>query len=128
MIPTVPVSWGELLDKITILEIKSERLTSESALANVRHELSQLAPMAAQALSLHPGVDALKAELKRVNETLWQIEDNIREKEARQSFDADFIGLARAVYHNNDHRGRLKQQINTLLNSDLREEKQYSRY
>jgi hypothetical protein len=128
MNPTVPVSWGELLDKITILEIKAERLTSETALANVRHELNHLAPTAAKALSLHAGVEALKAELKRVNETLWQIEDDIRTHEARQSFDADFIRLARAVYHNNDQRGRLKQEINTLLNSDIREEKQYSRY
>ena len=128
MNPTVPVSWGELLDKITILEIKAERLSSETALANVRNELRQLTPMAAQAVSLNSGVEALKAELKRINETLWQIEDDIREHEARQSFDADFIRLARAVYHNNDQRGRLKQQINTLLNSDIREEKQYSRY
>ena len=128
MNPTVPVSWGELLDKITILEIKAERLTSASALANVRHELTQLSPMAGKALALNAGVDALKAELRRINETLWQIEDDIREKEASQSFDADFIRLARAVYHNNDQRGRLKQQINTLLNSDIREEKQYARY
>jgi len=128
MNPTVPVPWGELLDKITILEIKAERLTSQTALANVRHELNQLAPTAAKALSLHSGVEALKAELKHVNETLWQIEDDIRAHEARQSFDADFIRLARAVYHNNDQRGRLKQQINTLLDSDIREEKQYSRY
>jgi hypothetical protein len=128
MNPNVPVSWGELLDKVTILEIKVERLTSESALANVRHELNELGPTAVKALSLHPGVEALKAELKRVNETLWQIEDDIRDKEAQQSFDADFIRLARAVYHNNDARGRLKQQINTLLKSDIREEKQYSRY
>ena len=128
MNPTVPVSWGELLDKITILEIKAQRLTSETALANVRHELSRLGPTAAQALSLHAGVAALKDALKRVNETLWQIEDDIRDKEAAQSFDADFIRLARAVYHNNDERGRLKQQINMLLKSDIREEKQYSRY
>ena len=128
MNPTVPVSWGELLDKVTILEIKAERLTSETALANVRHELSQLGPTAAKAVSLHPGVVALKGDLKRVNETLWQIEDDIRDKEAQQSFDAEFIRLARAVYHTNDQRGRLKQQINALLKSDIREEKQYSRY
>jgi hypothetical protein len=128
MNPTVPVSWGELLDKITILEIKSERLTSDGARANVRYELSQLGPTAAKALSLNPGVEKLKTELKRVNETLWQIEDDIRAHEAKQTFDAEFVRLARAVYHNNDQRGRLKQQINALLNSDIREEKQYSRY
>ena len=128
MNPTVPVSWGELLDKVTILEIKTERLTSETALANVRHELHELAVPAATALTLHAEIPMLKAELKRVNETLWQIEDDIRDHEARQSFDADFIRLARAVYQTNDLRGRLKQRINTLTKSDLHEEKQYSRY
>jgi peptidoglycan hydrolase CwlO-like protein len=128
MNPSVPVSWGELLDKVTILEIKTERLTSESALKNVRHELAQLSPLTGKAEALHPDIVSLKAELKRVNQTLWQIEDDIREKEAQKSFDADFIALARAVYHNNDRRGRLKQEINKLLKSDITEEKQYSRY
>jgi chromosome segregation ATPase len=128
MNPSIPVSWGELLDKVTILEIKSERLMSETALKNVRHELAQLAPIAAKAEPLHPKIASLKAELKRVNETLWQIEDDIRAKEAKKSFDADFIRLARAVYHNNDQRGRLKQEINALSKSGISEEKQYSRY
>ena len=128
MNPSVPVSWGELLDKITILEIKAAHLTSESALANVRHELAALAPFAEKAHGINPDIARLKAELKQVNETLWKIEDDIREKEAAKSFDADFIRLARAVYHTNDARGRLKQQINALLKSGLTEEKQYSRY
>jgi len=128
MTPSVPVSWGELIDKVTILEIKSERLASETALANVRRELAQLSPLAKEAESLHPKIASHKAELKRVNPTLWQIEDDIREKEAQQSFDADFIALARAVYHQNDRRGRLKQEINALAKSDITEEKQYSRY
>ena len=102
MNPSVPVSWGELLDKVTILEIKTERLKSESALKNVRHELAQLSPLTGKAEALHPDIVSLKAELKQINETLWQIEDDIREKEAPKSFDADFIALARAVYHNND--------------------------
>jgi hypothetical protein len=128
MNPSVRVSWGELLDKVTILEIKSERLRSETALTNVRHELAQLAPIAMRAEGLHPKIASLKAELKRVNETLWQIEDDIRAKEAETSFDADFIRLARAVYHNNDQRGRLKQEINALSNSGITEEKQYTQY
>jgi peptidoglycan hydrolase CwlO-like protein len=128
MNPSVPVSWGELLDKVTILEIKTQRLTSEAALANVRHELAQLSSFALQAESLNPDIARLKSELKQINETLWQIEDDIREKEATKIFDAEFVRLARAVYHNNDARGRLKQQINQLLKSGLTEEKQYSRY
>jgi predicted nucleic acid-binding Zn-ribbon protein len=128
MIPSVPVSWGELLDKVTILEIKSERLTSQAALANVRRERDELSTLAQKAEDLHPEIARLRDGLKRVNETLWQIEDDIRVKEAASSFDAEFIRLARAVYHNNDQRGRLKQQINALLNSAIVEEKQYSRY
>src|SRR5579885_2251484 len=128
MTPTVPVSWGELIDKVTILEIKAERLTSENALANVRHELKALSTFAGEAMAQNADVVRLKSELKRVNETLWQIEDDIRAKEAAKSFDDEFIRLARAVYHNNDERGRLKQQINALLKSQLNEEKQYSRY
>ena len=126
--PSIPVSWGELIDKITILEIKSERLTSKSALENVQRELSTLAALASEAQSLEPKLALLRAELKRVNETLWQIEDDIRAKEAQRTFDQDFIALARAVYHNNDRRGVLKQQINALLKSDIVEEKQYSPY
>ena len=128
MNPSVPVSWGELLDKVTILEIKAARLTSQPALANVRRELEQLLPFAQQAEGMSPEIAGLKAELKRINETLWQIEDDIREKEAAKSFDAEFVRLARAVYHSNDARGRVKQQINLALKSGLTEEKQYSRY
>ena len=128
MNPSVPVSWGELLDKVTILEIKAQRLKSEAALANVRHELEQLSSYAQQAESLDPDIPGLKRELKQINQTLWQIEDDIREKEAVKTFDAEFVRLARAVYHNNDERGRLKQQINMKLKSGLTEEKQYSQY
>jgi hypothetical protein len=128
MTPSVPVSWGELLDKVTILEIKQERLVSQAALSNVRHELEQILPFAKQAYDLHPEIMRLRTELRRVNETLWQIEDDIREKEAAKSFDAEFVRLARAVYQNNDRRGRLKQEINALLKSAITEEKQYSRY
>ena len=128
MTPLVPTSWGELLDKITILEIKSERLTSESALKNVRHELTRLAALVPPADKLDPKIANLKAALKKVNETLWQIEDDIREKEAQKSFDERFVSLARAVYHNNDERGRIKRDINIVMKSELVEEKQYAAY
>ena len=127
MNPSIPVSWGELIDKVTILEIKSERLTTEIALQNVRQELAALRALAEDAVR-SPEVTALKAELKRINETLWDIEDDIREKEAAKSFDDEFVRLARAVYHNNDERGRVKRKINVALKSDMTEEKQYSPY
>lgn len=126
--PSIPVSWGELFDKITILEIKSERLTSQTARANVRRELEQLSRAAAKAQAENPKLAEWKAALKQVNETLWQIEDDIRAKEASQSFDAQFVALARAVYHKNDERGRIKGEINAALNSDIAEQKQYTRY
>jgi len=127
MNPSVPVSWGELIDKVTILEIKSERLKAEAALRNVRRELAVLRPFADEAVH-NAGVAALKMELKHVNERLWQIEDDIREKEAAKSFDEEFVRLARAVYFTNDERGRLKGKINQVLQSDITEEKQYSAY
>ena len=128
MNPAIHISWGELIDKLTILEIKSERLVSDSARANVGRELEQLAVFANEAGGREPRLAPLQSELKRVNERLWQIEDDIRAKEAQKTFDADFIALARAVYRNNDKRGRLKQQINALLQSDITEEKQYAPY
>jgi hypothetical protein len=127
MTPLVPTSWGELLDKIAILEIKSERLSSEAALANVRNELAQLDAVAAQ-LPSDPVLAGLRQALKAVNESLWEIEDRIREHEARQEFDAQFIALARSVYKTNDERGRIKRDINLRLNSALVEEKQYKAY
>ena len=127
MNPVVAVSWGELIDKVTILEIKAERLGSPEARGKVQQELASLAPAATCALS-HRGVTALKAKLKQINEMLWSIEDDIRQREAQQLFDAEFVRLARAVYHNNDERGRLKQEINRLLGSEITEEKQYTKY
>ncbi|MGE5537859.1 MAG: DUF6165 family protein [Gemmatimonas sp.] len=127
MTPLVPTSWGELLDKITILEIKSERLTSETALRNVRNELSQLEAVGTQAGN-NPRLSDLRRALKVINESLWDIEDRIREHEASQLFDDEFIALARAVYRTNDERGRIKREINLLLSSELVEEKQYKAY
>jgi hypothetical protein len=124
----VPVSWGELADKITILEIKAERLSSETARDNVKRELDQLTRLWQTAEQEQPAAIALKSSLKRANETLWQIEDDIRAKEAQKTFDAEFIALARAVYHTNDERSRLKHAISELLQSEIVEEKQYSVY
>lgn len=125
--PTAPVSWGELLDKITILEIKEARLSNPDALNNVRRELALLRAAAACALD-RPGVPALTGDLRRVNSTLWQIEDDIRRKDARQEFDDHFVELARAVYRTNDDRAAIKRQINLLLGSELVEEKSYAPY
>jgi hypothetical protein len=126
--PSVRISWGELLDRITILEIKVQRLKSQAATEKVQHELAILSSAADEILSEQPHLIALKEQLKSVNEVLWDIEDKIRAKEAAKSFDQHFIELARSVYINNDKRGDLKGQINTLLNSDFAEEKQYTSY
>ena len=126
--PLIPVSWGELLDKITILQIKRERLTSAAALANVARELDALSAIAAPVLADDRMATDLTAKLKQLNETLWEIEDRIRDKEAAGAFDADFIALARAVYKRNDERAALKKQLNLQLASGLVEEKSYKSY
>lgn len=125
--PAVEVSWGELVDKLTILEIKERRLSSPAAVANVRRELAALNQVLH---ALRPPADfaALKQGLAAINESLWEIEDRIRAKEAAGSFDSEFVELARAVYLKNDKRTALKREINLLLKSDFVEEKQYTPY
>jgi len=122
---SVPVAFGELIDKISILKIKSERMTDAKKLANVRTELDALE----QAWAAHPAaridIATLCAELKTVNEALWEIEDAIRLKDKAQAFDAEFIELARSVYRNNDARARIKKEINLALGSGFVEEKSY---
>jgi hypothetical protein len=124
----VPVSPGELIDKITILEIKSQRMTDAAKLHNVRTELSllsgtwQASPFSATDITVE------WAGLRDVNGKLWDIEDRIRDKERDGLFDAEFIELARAVYFTNDERAALKKQINTKLGSALVEEKSYAAY
>ena len=125
--PMVPVSWGELLDKITILQIKQERLDDAAKRANVTAELAALTAIAGAALA-DAAVAPPLAALKAVNESLWEIEDRLRGKEADGSFDAAFIELARAVYFTNDRRAALKRDINRLLRSALVEEKSYRPY
>ncbi len=124
----VPVSPGELIDKITILRIKSARMNDPRKLANVRRELDSLLatwrahPYSAQDIAAEE--DALQA----VNERLWVIEDDIRDKERAQAFDAQFVKLARAVYFENDERAAIKKRINEKLGSSLIEEKSYRDY
>jgi hypothetical protein len=124
----VPVSFGELLDKIAILQIKSERMADAAKLANVRNELSALEQLWMQHPAAGHDIVALRAALKAVNERLWVIEDDIREKESKQEFDAEFIRLARAVYFENDDRARIKREINLALGSVYVEEKSYRDY
>ena len=126
--PRVAVSWGELIDKLTILEIKSVRLSKAAALSNVRRELGELSPLALPLIAGNVELAGLKDRLRQINEALWEIEDRIREKEAARQFDEAFIELARSVYCQNDQRAALKRQINNLMSSDIIEEKSYSHY
>jgi hypothetical protein len=123
--PQVPVSWGELIDKITILEIKRERIAAREALANVEKELGLLQTIAEPVLAT-PDIAEFKSRLGTINRELWDVEDDLREKEMREDFDAAFVELARSVYRMNDERAALKKQINRLLKSELVEEKSYS--
>ena len=125
---TVPVSFGEVLDKITILEIKSERIADPAKVANVRHELEALNSTWAEAVPDESAIAELRAQLKSVNESLWVIEDDIRDQEAVQDFGPRFIELARAVYVTNDQRAALKKAINLALGSRFVEEKSYQDY
>jgi hypothetical protein len=122
--PLAPISWGELLDKITILEIKDARVADPAKRGNIRKELALLAILAAPVLEeVAPQLTRLKA----INEQLWDIEERIRDKDAAQAFDADFIVLARSIYRINDERAAVKKQINFQLGSELVEEKSYRR-
>ena len=123
-----PVSFGELIDKITILEIKSRRITDEAKLANVRNELDLLNATWANHAASQTDIDDERARLFAVNELLWDIEDKIRLKERAHAFDQEFIELARAVYFRNDERAAFKREINLKLGSQLVEEKSYQNY
>ena len=128
MLLNVQTSPGEFLDKLTILEIKSERMTDPSKLANVTRELTILRETwGASPLSARD-VSALVAALKQVNEALWEIEDRIRVKESARAFDAEFVELARSVYRTNDRRAAIKRELNVSLDSELIEEKSYKPY
>jgi Family of unknown function (DUF6165) len=124
----VPVSPGELLDKITILRIKTARIQDAAKLANVKLELALLEQTWRDSGAAVANVALEERALQNVNERLWDIEDRIRDKEARQTFDRDFIELARAVYQCNDERAAIKKRINLQLGSRLIEEKSYRPY
>ena len=124
----VPISPGELLDKITILQIKTERISDPDKVANVRVELDMLSKVWADAVEADDTITALTAELKSVNEALWEIEDDIRDEERNKRFGDRFIELARAVYVTNDQRADAKKKVNLHLNSTIVEEKSYQDY
>ena len=125
--PHAPVSWGELLDKITILEIKVERLGGNDARANAANELALLREIA-QPVMAFGQTATLVARLKALNQALWDIEDRIRDHEREGDFGPGFVELARSVYRRNDERGAVKREINLALGSALIEEKGYKPY
>jgi hypothetical protein len=124
----VPISPGELLDKITILRIKSTRMRDPEKLANVRMELQALEETWRGSAFAKSGIEADVNALLEVNERLWVIEDDIRDKERAKAFDVEFIRLARAVYFENDERAAIKRRINLKLGSSIVEEKSYAEY
>lgn len=124
----VPVSFGELLDKISILEIKAERIGDSVKLSNIQRELAALSAIWAAHAASTREISVLRAQLKAVNEVLWGIEDDIRLKEKAQAFDTEFVKLARSVYFQNDDRARIKREINVALGSAYVEEKSYEDY
>mgnify|MGYP001820923471 CR=1 FL=1 len=124
----VDLGAGELIDKITILQIKSERITDEGKLVNIRHELDVLTRTRDEQMQGTDELTKLSTELKQINEKIWEIEDDIRACESRKDFGETFIELARGVYHTNDKRAAVKKQINLLTGSDIIEEKSYTDY
>lgn len=124
MLVQIPVSVGELFDKITILKIKAARLSDTGKLENVRRELESLEAVAAD-LPASPQLDALVSQLQAINDALWDVEDGKRAHEREGRFDAAFIALARRVYKENDQRAAIKREINLLTGSTLVEEKSH---
>jgi len=126
--PLIPISWGELFDKITILQIKLDNLKDKNALKNVKIEYDELLKIYDNSFLEDQNAKRLLTDLKNINKTLWDIEDNIRDKERNKAFDEEFIDLARRVYITNDERSRIKRNINETFGSQLIEEKSYSDY
>jgi hypothetical protein len=124
----VPISPGELIDKITILEIKAANISDPAKLANVKVELQLLQETWSTSHYASSNIDAEWKQLRDVNKQLWDIEDDIRDKERQRQFDQQFIELARAVYIRNDERAAVKKTINTKLGSKIVEEKSYAKY
>ena len=126
--PLIPISWGELFDKITILQIKLENLQEKNALKNVKLEHDQLFSIFNQFFLENTIANELINDLKLINQKLWNIEDLIRDKERNKIFDEKFIELARKVYFTNDERSRIKRNINETFGSEFVEEKSYADY
>ena len=124
----VEISIGEFFDKITILEIKKERISNADKLININKELDGLNNLLTELSFSRDEVAQEVSELRKINETLWEIEDDIREKESQKAFDERFVELARAVYITNDKRSDIKRGINLKLGSDFVEEKFYEEY
>jgi len=124
----VDISPGELIDKITILELKLERISDPAKIANVRLEYDVLMEVYAYEVVESVALRALTERLKNINAALWDIEDHIREHERAKNFDAEFVALARSVYRTNDERSAVKRAINELLASKIVEEKSYAAY
>ena len=124
----IPISPGELLDKITILQIKSERIADSAKVANVKTELGMLEQVWREAVNDDDQIRALSSELKSINEALWEIEDDTRDEERNRRFGERFIELARAVYVTNDERANAKKKVNLYLDSSIVEEKSYQDY
>jgi len=122
----IEVSDGEILDKVSILMIKAERIKDEEKLKNVRKELQELGD--AYVSHINPSLLEMFEELKKINESLWDIEDKLRQKERNKSFDEEFIFLARQVYFTNDLRSAIKRKINETTKSSIVEEKSYEKY
>ena len=126
--PLIKISWGDLFDKLTILQIKLKNLDDKNALWNVKIEHDQILEIYNSNFLQNANAKSLIADLKQINEKLWNIEDKIRDKEKNKTFDEEFIELARNVYITNDQRARIKRNINEIFGSEIIEEKSYSDY
>ena len=126
--PLIPISWGELFDRITILEIKLKNIQDKNALKNIKIEYDELFKIYDNNFLEDASAKLFLTELKNINKKLWNIEDNIRDKERHKSFDKKFIELARSVYITNDERSRIKRNINETFGSQIIEEKSYTDY
>lgn len=124
----IPISPGELIDKITILEIKRESILDKEKLSNINLEYKVLLETLENKIIASNEIDSLRIKLKTINKKLWDIEDQLRDLERSKTFNEDFIKLARSVYFTNDERSEIKKSINKLLNSEIVEEKSYSKY
>ena len=130
---TIPVSFGELIDKITILELKLQYIKESSKISNIKRELSLLNESChtycqQHSTSIKHQIYPVRCNLTEINRQIWAIEDDIRKKEKLKEFDEKFIQLARSIYINNDKRAQLKRQLNKIVKSEVQEEKSYEKY